>query len=329
MTASTVGRRRGAVRDGDRGTARARRRVQMLYQWEVGRGCRCSRSGETFWTHAAGDARAAVRRAPRHSPRRLADGRRRCARRYRSDDRRGGRALAHRAHERARPPDPPAGDLRVPARAGDAGEGRSSTRRSNWRAPSAPTTPCGSSTASSMPSARRWNANETTAAAAQEQNPIRSSSAAPTSKRSSSSAWIRIPAGSTRSDDRRDGRRARRADRRAARGRADSRRATAGRILAIRSFGKANFLVHVRRHARASRSTSGRTRLSERDFKIFKLLDFGDWVGVEGRLFRTRTNELTIWASSWSSSPSACCRCPRSGTACRTSRSGTASAIST
>ena len=33
------------------------------------------------------------------------------------------------------------------------------------------------------------------------------------------------------------------------------------------------------------------------DFQIFKLLDFGDWIGVEGRLFRTKTNELTIWAS--------------------------------
>jgi lysyl-tRNA synthetase class 2 len=35
----------------------------------------------------------------------------------------------------------------------------------------------------------------------------------------------------------------------------------------------------------------------ELDFKIYKLLDFGDWVGVEGRLFRTKTNELTIWAT--------------------------------
>ena len=33
------------------------------------------------------------------------------------------------------------------------------------------------------------------------------------------------------------------------------------------------------------------------DFQIFKLLDFGDWIGVSGRLFRTKTNELTIWAS--------------------------------
>jgi lysyl-tRNA synthetase, class II len=71
---------------------------------------------------------------------------------------------------------------------------------------------------------------------------------------------------------------------------------TAGRILAIRSFGKANFLV----------LSDGRSRiqvyirkdaLSDREFAVFKLLDFGDFVGVSGHLFRTRTNELTIWAN--------------------------------
>ncbi|HEY5618890.1 MAG TPA: lysine--tRNA ligase [Vicinamibacterales bacterium] len=71
---------------------------------------------------------------------------------------------------------------------------------------------------------------------------------------------------------------------------------TAGRILAIRSFGKANFLV----------LSDGRSRiqvyiredsLAPRDFQIFRLLDVGDWVGVEGRLFRTKTKEFTIWAS--------------------------------
>jgi lysyl-tRNA synthetase, class II len=71
---------------------------------------------------------------------------------------------------------------------------------------------------------------------------------------------------------------------------------TSGRILAIRSFGKANFLVlsdglakiqiYIRQDA-----------LPPLDFQIFKLLDIGDWVGVEGRLFRTKTNEFTIWAS--------------------------------
>jgi lysyl-tRNA synthetase class 2 len=71
----------------------------------------------------------------------------------------------------------------------------------------------------------------------------------------------------------------------------------AGRILSIRSFGKANFLV----------LSDGKTRIqayirhdsvSAGDFAIFKLLDFGDWVGVEGRIFRTKTQELTIWVSS-------------------------------
>ena len=72
---------------------------------------------------------------------------------------------------------------------------------------------------------------------------------------------------------------------------------TSGRVLAIRSFGKANFLV----------ISDGRSRiqvyiredsLPERDFAIYKLLDFGDFIGVEGKLFRTKTNELTIWAAS-------------------------------
>jgi len=71
---------------------------------------------------------------------------------------------------------------------------------------------------------------------------------------------------------------------------------TAGRILAIRAFGKANFLVLSDGHAKLQvyiRQDS----MPELDFKLYKLLDFGDWVGVEGRLFRTKTNELTIWAS--------------------------------
>jgi lysyl-tRNA synthetase class 2 len=72
---------------------------------------------------------------------------------------------------------------------------------------------------------------------------------------------------------------------------------TSGRILAIRSFGKANFLV----------LSDGRARLQvyirqdsmpARDFQAFKLLDLGDFVGVSGHLFRTRTDEFTMWASS-------------------------------
>jgi lysyl-tRNA synthetase class 2 len=76
-----------------------------------------------------------------------------------------------------------------------------------------------------------------------------------------------------------------------------NRTSTAGRILAIRSFGKANFLVLSDGRARIQVYIR-RDSLPERDFAVFRLLDFGDFVGVSGHLFRTKTNELTIWASS-------------------------------
>ncbi len=72
---------------------------------------------------------------------------------------------------------------------------------------------------------------------------------------------------------------------------------SAGRIVSVRSFGKASFLV----------LSDGRSRiqvyvrqdaLSERDYQLSKLLDVGDQIGVHGHLFRTKTNELSIWASS-------------------------------
>jgi lysyl-tRNA synthetase class 2 len=71
---------------------------------------------------------------------------------------------------------------------------------------------------------------------------------------------------------------------------------TSGRILAIRAFGKANFLVLSDGDARIQVYIR-QDALPELDFRIYKLLDFGDWVGVEGRLFRTKTQEFTIWAS--------------------------------
>jgi lysyl-tRNA synthetase class 2 len=49
------------------------------------------------------------------------------------------------------------------------------------------------------------------------------------------------------------------------------------------------------------------------DFEIYKRLDLGDQIGVEGKLFRTKTNELTVWVSRCIFWPSACCRCRRSG----------------
>src|SRR5262245_44945745 len=70
----------------------------------------------------------------------------------------------------------------------------------------------------------------------------------------------------------------------------------AGRILGMRAFGKANFLVlsdgldRLQVYVRAD-------SVPELDFTVYQNLDLGDQIGVEGRLFRTKTNELTIWAS--------------------------------
>jgi lysyl-tRNA synthetase class 2 len=71
--------------------------------------------------------------------------------------------------------------------------------------------------------------------------------------------------------------------------------ATAGRILAIRSFGKANFLALSDGQSRLQVYVR-KDSIPELDFQVFGLLDLGDQVGVEGHLFRTRTGELTVWA---------------------------------
>ena len=72
--------------------------------------------------------------------------------------------------------------------------------------------------------------------------------------------------------------------------------AVAGRILGVRSFGKASFLVLTDGVARVQVYIR-QDALPERDFAAFRLLDYGDIIGVSGRLFRTRTNEFSIWAS--------------------------------
>ena len=72
---------------------------------------------------------------------------------------------------------------------------------------------------------------------------------------------------------------------------------TAGRIISIRSFGKASFFVLSDGRARMQVYVR-QDAVSERDFALSKLLDYGDQIGVTGHLFRTKTNELSIWASS-------------------------------
>lgn len=72
----------------------------------------------------------------------------------------------------------------------------------------------------------------------------------------------------------------------------------AGRVMAIRSFGKASFL-QMRDRSGNFQIFIQKDSLSEAEFNLFKTLDVGDFVFVEGTLFRTKTNELTLKAQSF------------------------------
>lgn len=71
---------------------------------------------------------------------------------------------------------------------------------------------------------------------------------------------------------------------------------TSGRVLGIRSHGKTAFLVVSDGLSRVQVYIR-QDGVPDVDFKVTKLLDLGDWIGVEGRMFRTKTNELTVWAA--------------------------------
>lgn len=69
----------------------------------------------------------------------------------------------------------------------------------------------------------------------------------------------------------------------------------AGRLMAIRRMGKASF-GHLM-------DASGRIQIyvkldavGEASYQLFKLLDIGDVIGVEGGLYKTRSGELTVFA---------------------------------
>lgn len=68
---------------------------------------------------------------------------------------------------------------------------------------------------------------------------------------------------------------------------------TAGRILAIRKMGKSAFL-HIFDGEAKLQVYVRNDYVAEPGFQVFKLLDIGDIIGVEGRLFRTKSEELTI-----------------------------------
>jgi lysyl-tRNA synthetase, class II len=69
----------------------------------------------------------------------------------------------------------------------------------------------------------------------------------------------------------------------------------AGRIMAIRRMGKASFF-HVQDRRSRLQIYIQQNAVGEEAYGLFRTLDVGDIVGVEGHLFRTRTKELTLEA---------------------------------
>ncbi|HLE37862.1 MAG TPA: amino acid--tRNA ligase-related protein, partial [Candidatus Acidoferrales bacterium] len=70
----------------------------------------------------------------------------------------------------------------------------------------------------------------------------------------------------------------------------------AGRILTLRLHGKAGF-AHLQGEGQRLQIYVKLDVVGERGFQLFQLLDLGDVVGVVGHLFRTKTNELTVWVT--------------------------------
>jgi lysyl-tRNA synthetase class 2 len=70
----------------------------------------------------------------------------------------------------------------------------------------------------------------------------------------------------------------------------------AGRIMAIRVQGKAGF-AQLQQAGQRMQLYVRKDDVGENAFKLYKLLDLGDHIGVRGYLFRTRTGELTIHVS--------------------------------
>ncbi|CAN5722935.1 lysine--tRNA ligase [soil metagenome] len=67
----------------------------------------------------------------------------------------------------------------------------------------------------------------------------------------------------------------------------------AGRVVALRDMGKSTF-AHLADRSGRVQIYLRLTVLGEESYRLLDLIDIGDWLGVEGPLFRTRTGEATI-----------------------------------
>ena len=71
----------------------------------------------------------------------------------------------------------------------------------------------------------------------------------------------------------------------------------AGRVVAMREMGKAAF-VHIEDEAGRIQAYLRIDKLGEEQYGLVKLTDLGDFIGITGKVFRTRTGEVTVAADS-------------------------------
>jgi lysyl-tRNA synthetase class 2 len=67
----------------------------------------------------------------------------------------------------------------------------------------------------------------------------------------------------------------------------------AGRVRSYRPHGKSTF-AHLEDRSGRIQLYFRRDDLGDRGYELVRLLDLGDWIGVEGEIFRTRTGEVTV-----------------------------------
>jgi len=67
----------------------------------------------------------------------------------------------------------------------------------------------------------------------------------------------------------------------------------AGRIIAVRDFGKASF-IHIQDRKGRIQAYLQKDAVGDAAFRLFKTFDIGDFIGLEGKIFRTKTRELTL-----------------------------------
>ena len=72
----------------------------------------------------------------------------------------------------------------------------------------------------------------------------------------------------------------------------------AGRVVAVREMGKSTF-AHLQDGTDKFQIYVQKNTLGDESFATFRAVDLGDFIGVEGELFTTRTGEMSVKVTAW------------------------------